>query len=86
MLRVNMRSRRVLRDDKMSAISNEIVSLVEMLPENEQALAYQLVRRIVLAWDSDYTKLTPKERQRLEDAEKDFINGDIVNHNDISWD
>lgn len=71
----------------MSAItkSKEISALVEMLPENEQNLAYELVKRIVLAWDSDFTKLTPNERQQLEEAEQDFINGDTVTHNDIDW-
>lgn len=69
----------------MSIIVSEITNLVEMLPENEQNLAFELVKRIVLAWDSDYTKLTPAERQRLEEAEKDFINGETVSHDDIDW-
>lgn len=67
----------------MSAIAREITNLVEMLPENEQNLTFELVKRIVLAWDSDYTKLTPAERQRLEEAEKDFISGETVGHEDI---
>lgn len=33
-------------------------------------------------WDPDYTKLTPEERIRLEDAE----NGEYVNGKDIDWD
>ena len=63
--------------------SKKISDLVELLPECEQDLAYELVKRIVLAWDSDFTKLTPVERKRLEDAKKDFVNGETVNHNDI---
>ncbi len=66
--------------------SKEILELIESLPENEQNLAYELVKRIVLAWDNDFTKLTLIERQRLEEAEQDFINGDTINHNDIDWD
>jgi len=69
----------------MSAIANEINNLVEMLPENEQNLAYELVKRIVLAWDSDFTKLTTAERQRLEEAEQDLINGETISHDDIDW-
>jgi hypothetical protein len=41
---------------------------------------------MVLAWDSDFTRLTLTERRRLEEAEKDFINDDTINHNDIDWD
>ena len=69
-----------------TTMAQEVSALVEILPENEQNLAYELVKRIVLAWDNDFTKLTPTERQRLEEAEQDFINGETVNHNDINWD
>ena len=66
--------------------SKEISTLVDLLPEAEQALAYEIVKRMVLAWDSDFTKLTPTERKRLEEAEQDFISGNTVGHNDINWD
>ena len=32
--------------------SKEISNLIELLPEYEQNLAYELVKRIVLAWDN----------------------------------
>ena len=56
--------------------------MLEMLPEQEQNLAFELVSRLVLAWDPDYTKLTPMERIRLEEAE----NGEYINAEDINWD
>ena len=65
--------------------SREISTMVDLLPENEQILAYELIKRMVLAWDSDYTKLTSAERGRLEAAEQDFITGGVVNHEDIDW-
>lgn len=58
------------------------VALLEMLPEQEQNLAMELVKRLVLAWDPDFTKLTPDERTRLEAAE----NGEYINSKDIDWD
>jgi len=71
----------------MAAISKakEISELVDILPDNEQVLAYELIKRMVLAWDSDFTKLTPAERKRLDEAEYDFSVGSTVNHNDIDW-
>ena len=66
--------------------TREISALVDILPENEQNLAYEFIKRMVLAWDSDYTKLTPTERKRLEEAEQDFISGNTVGHDDINWD
>lgn len=66
----------------MTDTVKRMISLLEMLPEQEQNLAFELVLRLVLAWDSDYTKLTPMERIRLEEAEK----GEYVNAEDIDWD
>ncbi len=40
------------------------------------------VERLVLAWDPDFTKLTPEERSRLEEAE----NGEYVDSESIDWD
>ena len=70
----------------MTVLSKEISALVDLLPDNEQVLAYEFIKRMVLAWDSDFTKLTPSERKRLEDAEQDFLNGNTISHNDIDWD
>ena len=56
--------------------------MLEMLPETEQDFALEFVKRLVLAWDPDYTKLTPSELERLEEAEY----GEYININDIDWD
>lgn len=66
----------------MTDTIKKTISMLEMLPETEQNLACELVTRLVLAWDPDYTKLTPSERIRLEEAEK----GEYVNAEEINWD
>lgn len=53
-----------------------------MLPDKEQNLALAFVKRLVLAWDPDYTKLTPTEQEKLKAAE----NGEYINAKDINWD
>ena len=56
----------------------QTVSMLEMLPAQEQDFAYEFVKRLVLAWDPDYTKLTPEERSRLEAAEQgEYISGKV---------
>ncbi|MEA1961419.1 MAG: hypothetical protein U9N81_09150 [Bacillota bacterium] len=52
---------------------------------HEQQLAFKLIKRMVLAWDSDFTKLTTAERERLIKAEKEIAKKDTVNHLDIDW-
>ena len=55
----------------MSEKTMQIAEMVDMLPEQDQVLAFELVRKLVLAWDPDFTKLTAKERAELEEAEND---------------
>ena len=70
----------------MAAVAQQIAEMVELLPENDQALALELVKKLVLAWDPDFTKLTPKEAQELEQAKKEAEAGEIVPHEAINWD
>lgn len=70
----------------MSTTAQVIASMVDILPEGDQKLAYEMIKRMVLAWDPDFTKVTPEEAKQLEEAERNFQNGDVVNHDEIDWD
>lgn len=69
----------------MSAKTQDLLNMFNMLPESEQDLAFEMVKRIFLAWDSDYTKITPAERARLDQSEKDLRSGNTVDYKDIDW-
>ena len=69
----------------MTQVVQESVKMLEMLPESEQELASQLIKRLVLAWDPDFTKLTPEERKPLEAAEQRIDSGEYVKDNEINW-
>lgn len=51
-----------------------------------EAFAFAFMRRLVRAWDPDFTKLTPGERERLEEAEREIARGETVSHAGIDWD
>lgn len=70
----------------MTQIVQESVRMLEMLPESEQEFASQFIKRLVLAWDPDFTKLTHEEKERLEAAEKRMDNGEYIKDSDIEWD
>ena len=70
----------------MSTTAQAIASMVDILPESDQMLAYEVIKKLVLAWDPDFTKVTPEEAKYLEEAERNFENGDIVSHDAINWD
>lgn len=54
-------------------------------PEAEQSLTYELLRKLVLAWDPDFTKLTPMEHTELENARANFENDNAVRMDEIDW-
>lgn len=69
----------------MTAMEQKTMDIYRLLPEQEQMLAYELIKRLVLAWDSDYTRLTPDERARLEMSDADWEEGNTVDPSEIDW-
>lgn len=65
----------------MSNMVLEAARLMDMLPESDQNFAFEFIKKLVLAWDPDYTKMTPEEMSRVEAAE----NSGFVNDSDIDW-
>lgn len=59
-----------------------ISDMVSYLPENEQTLVFEFVKRIVLAWDPDFTKLTPQEEKELNEAREQIKNGEYYSLDD----
>ncbi len=72
--------------DNMSTATKEAIDLMEILPESEQNFALEFIKKLVLAWDPDFTKLTPAEREELEEAGKEIENGETISHDAINWD
>ena len=70
----------------MTDTIKKATGLLEILPESEQIFALELIKKLVIAWDPDYTKLTPSERASLAAAEKDIAENGTISHNDINWD
>ena len=70
----------------MSTTTKEVIELMEILPENDQNLALELIKKLVLAWDPDYTKITTSEQQRLDEAINEIKQGKVVGENAINWD
>ena len=69
----------------MTVQKQEILTMYNTLPEAEQGLSYELLRRLVLAWDPDFSKSTPSERTDLEEYECDLKEGHTVRMEDIDW-
>lgn len=69
----------------MSSVAMNIARMVDMLPESDQLFAQEFVKKLVLAWDPDFTKVTPEERAMIEAAEKSgFIPEEEIDWNNLT--
>ncbi|MBR1990292.1 MAG: hypothetical protein IJ987_07420 [Firmicutes bacterium] len=66
----------------MTTIATDIAKLVDMLPEEDQKFAYEFVKKLVLAWDPDFTKSTISEINHIKAAEA----SGFVCEKEINWD
>ncbi len=70
----------------MAPLSLQIAQMVDILPEPDQKLALELVKKLVLAWDPDYTKSTPAEAEAMNQAIKEIEAGNYALDSEIDWD
>ena len=66
----------------MSTIAMNIARMVDMLPESDQNFAQEIIKKLVLAWDPDFTKATPEEMESMKEAEE----SGFVPEEEIDWD
>jgi len=69
----------------MESIAESTAKMIDLLPEKEQVFAYEFVKRLVRAWDPDYTKLTKEEAKHLQEAEQSgFVPADEIDWNNLN--
>lgn len=65
----------------MSPIRNQLVEMIDYLPDQEQLLLFEIVKRFV---PDDVA--TPADRKDIQAARAEYANGETVSHDDIDWD
>ncbi|MBQ3155188.1 MAG: hypothetical protein IJB88_08145 [Clostridia bacterium] len=66
----------------MSELVKDAARLMDMLPDEDKNFAYEFIKKLVLAWDPDFTKVTAEEAERIAEAEA----SGFVDEKDIDWD
>ena len=66
----------------MSNIVMDAARMMDMLPETDQCFAYEFIKKLVKAWDPDFTKVTSEEAQEIAEAEA----SGFIDDADIDWD
>lgn len=60
----------------------EAARLIDALPETDKAFAYEFIKKLVLVWDPDFTKVTEEEAKKISEAEE----SGYLNDDEIDWD
>ena len=68
--------------DSMSNMAIDAARLMDILPEEDKKFAYEFIKKLVKAWDPDFTKETPEEAQSIQAAEESGFIAD----SEIDWD
>lgn len=66
----------------MSEIVMNAAQMMEMLPDSDKTFAYEFIKKLVLAWDPDFTKVTAEEAAQIKEAEE----SGFINESEIDWD
>jgi hypothetical protein len=69
----------------MSEKAMEAARMMDMLPEADQNFACEFIKKLVLAWDPDFTKATPQEAKEMAEAEASgFVDESEIDWNDLT--
>ncbi len=64
----------------MSPIRNQLVEMIDCLPDQEQVLVFEIVKRFM---PDDVA--TADDLRAIQAAQAEYENGETISHNDIDW-
>jgi hypothetical protein len=67
----------------LKAKTLQTAELLDILPDEDILLVNALIKKLVIAWDPDFTKVTARERKLLEKNDSEMKNGDFVSEEDF---
>ena len=70
----------------MAVNREQFIEIIDALQEDDKELVFNLAKKLVRAWDKDFTKLTPSEKAEIAKGESEIEAGEFVKHNEINWD
>lgn len=67
----------------LKAITLQTAELLDILPDEDISIVNTLIKKLIRAWDPDFTKVTAKEKELLDKADKEMKNGDYISEEDF---
>ena len=69
----------------LKAITLQTAELLDILPDEDISIVNALVKKLVVAWDPNFTKVTAKEKVALEEADAEMKREEYISEEDV-WD
>ena len=67
----------------LKAKTLETAELLDNLPEEDISMVNTLTKKLVIAWDPNFTKVTAKEKELLEKTDEEMKNGEYIFEEDF---
>ena len=67
----------------LKAATLQTAELLDILPDEDVSIVNALIKKLVIAWDPDFTKVTAKEKELLEKSDSEMKTGDFVSEEDF---
>ncbi len=67
----------------LKAKTLQTAELLDILPDEDISIVNALIKKLVIAWDPDFTKVTAKEKELLEKSDLEMKNGDFISEEDF---
>ena len=61
----------------------ETAKLLDILPDEDISIVNALIKKLILAWDPEFTKVTDKEKEMLDKSDAEMKNGEFVSEDDV---
>ena len=67
----------------LKATTLQTAELLDILPDEDVSIVNALIKKLVIAWDPDFTKVTARERELLKESDFEMKSGDFVSEEDF---
>lgn len=67
----------------LKTVTLETAKLLDILPDEDISIVNALIKKLILAWDPEFTKVTDKEKEMLDKSDAEMKNGEFVSEDDV---
>lgn len=61
----------------------QTAELLDILPDEDISIVNALVKKLVIAWDPNFTKVTAKAKELLDKSDEEMKNGEYISEEDF---